>query len=547
MVGPSFGRLDTARLDLDQATAAREAAAKVLRWMSRTSLDGTFLWRLAEITAHLLEFQDFVIYLEEGDSLTQAAATGVKNDGGRISDPLQLAVGAAIVGRCFQEGITIYTPDTSKSADYVADQVPAMSELTVPVFSENTAIAVFDTEHSEIDGFSPWQVCALEMIADAAGSAINQWRGLSSVEFPADDRSRRTEAISSFAGNMAHDLNNLLAIAEMNSELLRHEGTSTADVAEALEQMVHRARHLTARLAALTAHGPSAIEVLDVREIITQVVGAAEQTPGINIELKMDDSLPLVHGDKMQIRQALFGLVSNAVEALDGHGQIAVVASATDDGPNPRLSILVADDGPGMTADIAARVFDPYFSTKAQGVGLGLAASFLIAVGHGGDLTLVTSPGEGATFTLTIPGLPGRLAESPSTAATIPPLDMMVLEDDPLVGEVLGDLLKLLGHNSHIYQTGEQLLAAFEVSVARDERPDILLLDIRNDLGLGGISTLRTLSRRYEGIRAIAMSGYSDATLEDTRLLGFAGSLSKPFGIDELAVALLVAYAKPAV
>jgi signal transduction histidine kinase len=133
-------------------------------------------------------------------------------------------------------------------------------------------------------------------------------------------------------------------------------------------------------------------------------VRADAGTRGISLEQLSSPDLPMASGDRVQLSQVLLNLILNAMDAVTGQPperrRIVVAAGRTDDG---QIEIQVTDSGPGMSEDVVRRIFEPFYTTKSEGMGMGLAISRTIAEEHGGSLSVVTSHGEGATFRLRLP------------------------------------------------------------------------------------------------------------------------------------------------
>ena len=499
-----------------------------------------FLWRLASTVAELLELDDFVIYLREGRSLTQAAAVGIKApDRRQLYDPITIPIGHAVVGDAAQRRQTVHIRDLSHTAGYVADHVDGQSELTVPVLFDDEVVAVFDSEGTEVNTFAEWQVEGLELFASVAAAQIVLWKEQRDERLRTEQaRGLQAQALGTFAGTVAHDLNNILAVIELNAEVLRRHTTSSDRIQASLSDAVQKARRLTGRLLSLTTNGPLSPEIIDVATLLSEAAADVTLVDNIDITLTLEDDLPLLRADAVQIPQIVTNLMTNAVEAIgDCPGRITLSAH-TEPGDPPAVVIQVTDDGPGIDGETIRRVFDPYFSTKPNGVGLGLASAYWAALQHDGKLECRSELGMGTTFVLRLPGHVGRVVESPPGPTPDAALKILVLEDDNLVAEGLTEVLRFCGHHTTWVQRGEQVAPAWSAAAAEGRPFDLALLDIRNELGEDGEFALRSLKSLAPGARAVAMSGYADGGLAETKRLGFASTIAKPFRVEELARAL---------
>ncbi len=500
--------------------------------------DEEFLWHLAGTIADLLALDDFVVYLREGASLTQVAAVGIKAPTSRnLFDPITIPIGHAVVGDSARRKETVHIPDLSDTAGYIPDHVDGQSELTVPVLLDNEVVAVFDSEATTVGAFADWQINTLELFAVAAAPAIVLWKEQRDEWLRVEQaRGLQAQALSTFAGTVAHDLNNILAVIELNTEVLRRDANANATkrIQNSLSDAVMKARRLTGRLLSLTTNGPLTPEMIDVGDLLVHAAEELGVVENINVVLDLEDALPMLLADAVQIPQLVTNLMINAVEAIgDQQGTITVTAKADPSDPT-MVEIAISDDGPGIDPDTMKRIFDPYFSTKPNGVGLGLASAYWAALQHGGQLEVRSRPGHGTTFTLRLPGQMSRVVESPPEPEPERKLKVLVLEDDSLVAQSLLDVLEFCGHNTALVRRGEDVASTWQTEARSGQPFDVALLDLRNELGQDGTFALDRLRAIDPDVRAIAMSGYSADGLRETMQHGFVATIAKPFRVDEL-------------
>lgn len=510
--------------------------------------DDDFPWRIAGRVATALNLDDFVLYLREGPTLVQVAAFGVKAvSPSTIHDPITIPIGHGIVGRAGQEKSTIYVPDVSQMHGYIADHFAGKSELSVPLIVNSELVGIFDSESRRLGGFEIWRIRALEIIAAAAAPRILLWKNRRDErERRERARGRRAEAIGTFAGSIAHDLNNLLAAVELNAELLRATSRNSPRVERSLSKIVDRARILTSRLLTLTTSGPVTMEILDFASLVREEAGEAAPAGNIVVRLDIEDDLPLVRGDPAQVPLMIHNVVVNALEAIGSDPGTVTLRAYSERDEQLWVCLDVIDDGPGIDPTVIDQLFDPYFTTKPHGAGLGLASAYWAALQHGGDLRLESGAKSGATFSLRIPGQEGRIVSSPPAQPTNRSLGVLLLEDDELVASSLLEILEMAGHRCTVVRRGEEVAPAWRQALENGERYDVAILDIRNSIGEGGVFALEELHSIDDSIRAIAMSGYSDQTLDEVVRSGFVATLPKPFRIDELTSAIASALGDPA-
>jgi PAS domain S-box-containing protein len=374
---------------------------------------------------------------------------------------------------------------------------------------------------------------------------------------------QKLESIGVLAGGIAHDFNNLLHVVLGNADIALSHLPRTTPAREPLEEVVRatlRAADLTRQLLAYSGKGAFVIQHLDlsseVREMATLLRTAISKQAVLAWELASD--LPAVSADPTQVRQIVMNLITNASDALgeDG-GTITLrtgVAQAKDlkddrfgerpgEGSEPvhgsYVYLEIADTGVGMIQDTLNRIFDPFFSTKFTGRGLGLAAVMGIVRAHNGLIRIRTEPGHGTSFRVLFPPVAGkaRKEEGPSSmrsgwrgSGTI-----LVVDDEEGVREVAERMLQEIGYDTITAKDGRQALGILERT--REEIVGILL-----DLSMprmGGQETLRRLRTTDPDLPVVMMSGYTEQVV--TEQLGESshstGFLQKPFVAEDLVTA----------
>jgi two-component system, NtrC family, sensor histidine kinase HydH len=213
-------------------------------------------------------------------------------------------------------------------------------------------------------------------------------------------------------GRLAHEIRNPLSSLDIHVQLLEEDLAALAPEArkpldprlEIIHGELHRLESIVERFLRLA--GPSALDLepVEISRILTHVCGllrAEASTRQIEITTQIENDLPLVTADPVRLTQALMNLVINAVQAVEKNGRVQVGASRSASGD--ALVLRVQDDGPGIPASKLEEIFDPYFTTKPEGIGLGLWIARQIAVAHGGTLRTENAPAGGAVFTLLLP------------------------------------------------------------------------------------------------------------------------------------------------
>jgi PAS domain S-box-containing protein len=365
-------------------------------------------------------------------------------------------------------------------------------------------------------------------------------------------QAQRMESLGKLAGGVAHDFNNLLAII-VNYTDFAVEGSAgdpavQADLAH-VKTAAARAINLTRQLLTFTRGDAIQPQDVDLNAAVAEVQTMLERTIGEHITLiTVPSPVPLtVRADPGQIQQVLLNLALNARDAMPDGGTLVIEANTADltgdeldVQPQPAAGhyarLLVSDTGEGMSADVAAHVFEPFYTTKprGQGTGLGLSTVYGILAEAGGSINLYTEAGVGTTFRVYLPliipsGPP--LSAVPRTAG--PPRGdgrtVLVVEDEPALARVITRILGNAGYHVVSAANGEDALAADE------QRPcGVLLTDVIMP-GMSGRRLAECLRERRPSLPVLYMSGYSNGLLGTTHVLdeGIA-FLEKPFTADQL-------------
>lgn len=366
-------------------------------------------------------------------------------------------------------------------------------------------------------------------------------------------RAQRLESIGLLAGGIAHDFNNLLTIIVGYLSLLRDNagGPQEAAWADQAQLATARARDLTNQLLTFSRGGGPMPDSSSIAKVVHESATFALHGSGVRSDCRLPDDLHPVAIDSGQISQVFNNLLINAVQAMDGVTEerervVTITGRNVDRAPEPLgagpfVAITVQDRGPGIPTESLEHVFDPYYSTKESGSGLGLATAATIARRHGGVLTVESAPGEGARFTLFLPASAAlQETEAPTrTPVTLDGTSVLVMDDDTPVRETVAAMLESLGCRVEQTADGEQAVARYRARLASGERFDVVLLDLTVPGGVGGEATIRRLRELDPEVNGIVVSGYSHGpVLTDHRRYGFCGAVRKPFRRAELAEAL---------
>lgn len=363
-------------------------------------------------------------------------------------------------------------------------------------------------------------------------------------------RTQKLEAIGTLAGGIAHDFNNLLqgVFGYISMAKITHDQKERSlAMLEQAEQALHLSVNLTTQLLTFSKGGKPVKKKMRLQPVIENSVKFALSGSRVDYRIKQDDDLSAVEADEGQISQVIQNIVLNADQAMPMGGTISVTVKNVDAPARgipltltagKYVEITIADTGIGISEQFLSKIFDPYFTTKDKGSGLGLATSYSIIMNHGGLIDVKSKLGSGTTFVVYIPAIEGEeeKKETISAANAISKTGkVLVMDDEEVVRNVVGIMIKSFGHAVEFAENGEEAIAKYRETLSSGRRYDIVILDLTIRGGKGGKETLQELIALDPGVTAVVSSGYSDdAVVAKYRAHGFSACLMKPYEIDTL-------------
>ncbi len=430
--------------------------------------------------------------------------------------------------------------------------------------------APIEVEQTRRDGSTVWTEVVVTPMLDETG----RFRGLLGVSRDISERRQREEesraleaqmlqaqkleSLGVLAGGIAHDFNNILMAILGNAELARAvlpAGSPALERVMGIDEASRRAAELCRQMLAYSGRGSFSVETIDLSRLVRGMAHMLEVSVSKKAVLHtvLPDGLPSISGDATQIRQIVMNLIINASEAIgDGEGEIRMRTGAMDcsaeylqegaQGETPPAGryvfLEVEDTGCGMDGATRAKIFDPFFSTKFTGRGLGLAAVLGIVRGHGGAILVASEPGRGTTFRVLFPAA----AKPPAPVDTATEAEpwkgsgtILLVDDEPAVRSVGKAMLEAIGFTVLSASDGREA-----VDVFRDRAEEIacVILDLTMPR-MGGEEAFVELRRIRPGARIVISTGYSE---EDTsgRFAGErpAAFIQKPYRLAELSQVL---------
>jgi PAS domain S-box-containing protein len=366
-------------------------------------------------------------------------------------------------------------------------------------------------------------------------------------------RMDRLATVQVLAAGLAHDFNNLLATIQSGVELVSARVGPQKDVAplERVQRAILRARQLTRQLLTFTSGGDPIRELLDLAPLVSEAAGYGLRG-STRLRIDLPAELWPVRADDGQLAQVIQNLVLNASQVMREGGEVQISGrnlGAGGSGPmagSPAVELQVRDRGPGIEPEHLGRIFEPFFSRRAGGSGLGLAVCHSIVQRHGGHIAVESTLGVGTVFTIWLPASPGERPPRPALpppslhqAVRVQPGRVLVMDDEPELRSLLMEMLGALGMEAVGAEDGQQALHEVQLAASAGRPFGLVILDLTVPGRMGGIEAASALRRLDPQLPLVVSSGYNDAPAsarpED---FGFAGALPKPYTLADLSAAL---------
>ncbi len=362
---------------------------------------------------------------------------------------------------------------------------------------------------------------------------------------------QRMESLGQLAGGIAHDFNNMLMGIMANVSFLRNrlgEGENAKIMDETLEA-AKNAQGLTANLLAFSKGGKPVKREFCLERALGDIFRLATAGTNADCNMLVPEDLWSVEGDENQIKQCVNNLLLNAVQAMPSGGKLRLEAGNIPREQRPPeplpagdyIKVTVSDTGIGIPEKYLPRIFDPYYTTKLKGHGLGLSMAWSVIKNHGGHITVSSVPGKGTTFEVYLPST-GRCIMALSEEkkpVTKGSGSVLVLEDEEIVSNALRRMLAELGYTCEILIDGTEAVRRYKEADEQGKPFAAVIMDLTIPGGKGGKWAVQELRKDYPAAKVIVSSGYSDdAGMADYKKNGFDAVLPKPYKYEDLAETL---------
>lgn len=401
----------------------------------------------------------------------------------------------------------------------------------------------------------------VQLLSDALINADGQLIGIATYCEDITERKRlaeellkinKLESVGTLAAGIAHDFNNILTLIMSNISLAKMQANNGSKIPEMLsmaEKGCRRAQELTHQLLTFSKGGEPIRKEADISELIKESADLALSGSNARVEYSFPDGLWPVEVDEGQINQVINNLILNAEQAMPEGGTIEIHAENISAGAKEGMplregkyvKISVKDQGIGIPAEHLHKIFDPYFTTKEKGSGLGLATSYSIVKKHNGYITVELEKGVGTTFYIYLPASEKEplKKEKVGKATLSDNFKILIMDDEEMLSESIANLLGHMGYMVETARDGTEAIELYKKAKGAGRPFDVVVMDLTIPGGMGGKEAIKRLRGIDPDVKAVVSSGYSsDSVMADFASHGFNGVVVKPYRIEELVETL---------
>ncbi|HOT75525.1 MAG TPA: ATP-binding protein, partial [Candidatus Wallbacteria bacterium] len=366
------------------------------------------------------------------------------------------------------------------------------------------------------------------------------------------------KSIGTLAGGIAHDFNNLLLAINCNIELMRRYFNDREKFESSLSRIseaVFKAKSITAQFITFARGGKPLKKTADPALILKKIISFTLGGTKIAYEFNFSNNLRFIDADEAQLNQAFSNIAINACHAMPEGGMLKITAENVfiDEETAEKhlfkgdfVKISFVDTGCGIAPEDIDQIFNPYFTTKSTGMGLGLTSVYSIVKSHGGFIKVSSSVNIGTKFDLFFPSSAEQPEKSENKAAAVENAGrkiqknvnecrVLLMDDEPLIRQTAVQLLNHIGFKAECACDGNEAIQLYRKSIADKAPYEILIMDLTVPGGMGGVETIKILKQIDPEVTAIASSGYFDSpSISNYSSEGFAGFIAKPYKIHDL-------------
>lgn len=430
------------------------------------------------------------------------------------------------------------------------------NHVSLPIIHQNNVVGLIQVANKE-SSYEKEDIDLLENIVSAIGPVLN-----ARLERDRKEKERqklevsvrhtqKMEAIGTLAGGIAHDFNNLLGIIIGNiSYALSQMDKNKAlyDVLTDVQEGAKQAQNLTQQLLIFAKGGEPIKKVIPLNQLIKDSSGFVGRGAKSKCEYHLAHDLWRAEADSGQIHQVVSNIVINADQAMPNGGMITIQSENVeiDTGDDLNLSegkyvkISIQDEGVGIQEKYISNIFEPYFTTKQKGSGLGLATAYSIIKRHGGHITVYSEIGKGTVFHIYLPASDKTAHESENGLGQHTGQGkILIMDDQEPILKMVGRMLTHMGYKPVYAMDGSEAIEKYRESCQRNSPFDLVILDLTVPGGMGGDKAVPELLKIDPKVKAVVSSGYSnDPIMGNYEDYGFCGVMPKPYTRSQLAEVL---------
>jgi PAS domain S-box-containing protein len=363
----------------------------------------------------------------------------------------------------------------------------------------------------------------------------------------------KLRSLGVLAGGIAHDFNNFLTGIIGNLSLAQLDLDPNSRIYSRLNEMetaAMRAKDLTQQLLTFSKGGEPVKKLTQIDTLVREAALFALRGSNLRCQFDFsDDLLWPAQVDRSQVGQVIHNLILNAAQVMPEGGIITIGAENTHiepgdhSKPSPAhcIKIMVQDQGTGIKKDHINKIFDPYFTTKQKGSGLGLTIVYSIVKKHRGHITVDSKLGVGSTFSIYLPASPSHAVESKIQKDILISGSgrILVMDDESYIRNLASEMLRKIGFDTAMAKDGTEAIKIYRHAMASGQPFDAVILDLTVPGGMGGQEAMERLTEIDKNVKAIVSSGYSnDPVMSNYKNYGFLSAVKKPYVIKELSDAL---------
>lgn len=312
-----------------------------------------------------------------------------------------------------------------------------------------------------------------------------------------------------------------------------------------MDDAICQTRNLTLQLLTFAKGGKPLTRAVSISRLIEETASFALSGSKSKYELILEKELPAVEIDQGQITQVITNLLINADQAMPEGGRIEIRAEnqAVQQGndtlllqPGDYIVLTITDEGPGISNQNLIKIFDPYFTTKERGNGLGLTICYSIIKKHAGHISVHSAEGKGTSFTVYLPvsAKQAKQEEIPEDVLILGNERVLLMDDEASVRKTACEMLTFLGYEVESAADGSEAIRLYEEAFQSGHAFDVVIFDLTVRGGMGGKAAVAELLKINPDVKAIVSSGYSSDMLADYKKYGFCDVIAKPYRLQEM-------------